>query len=539
MTKLTRWATITFLFLCALYTLWAAIFIYESSFIAIDGKRYFCLFDDAMISMRYAWNLSHGNGLVWNPGEYVEGYSNFLMVMLMAVATYFFDKIHAVLAIQVLGIFFVLGIAFYTRQIFLNLCMGLRKPIAECLSCVAVLGVFLYYPISYWSLMGMESGLLTLLLMAGFHDVLCFEHSRKDIHLYRSAILFGLAFLTRNDSIIFSMPALMYLYQRYISIHSNDGAPILKPLISSVVLLFIIIASFLCFRYFYYGELVPNTYVLRFDGTDIFSRLKNGFSFSIPFFKEVGISAVIICLGLLRSGSPAQWLVAVLPAIALLYQIFIGGDAFPYWRFITPTIPFVLLSLLNGSISLSDFIGDRSKGLPSPFRKFMDFIRPVGVILMFGGALYSLSYNFSKDILPIKIFLKEESSTNVNTALALTELTKESATVGVFWAGAIPYFSGRPAIDFLGKNDTRIARVRPDMNGGVAWFRIESVPEHNKYDLNYSIRESLPAYVQGFQWGSQDLVAVQRTFYRNVQYRGLELSFLKDSKDVLWDNIKN
>ena len=28
---------------------WAAAFIYRSSFIAIDGKRYYCLFDDAMI----------------------------------------------------------------------------------------------------------------------------------------------------------------------------------------------------------------------------------------------------------------------------------------------------------------------------------------------------------------------------------------------------------------------------------------------------------------------------------------------------------
>ena len=54
---------------------WAIKFIYSSSFIAIDHHRYYCLADDAMISMRYAWNLSHGIGLVWNPGFYVEGFS--------------------------------------------------------------------------------------------------------------------------------------------------------------------------------------------------------------------------------------------------------------------------------------------------------------------------------------------------------------------------------------------------------------------------------------------------------------------------------
>src|SRR5689334_17202234 len=38
-----------------LFTFWALAFIYHSSYIASDGRLYFNLFDDAMISMRYAW----------------------------------------------------------------------------------------------------------------------------------------------------------------------------------------------------------------------------------------------------------------------------------------------------------------------------------------------------------------------------------------------------------------------------------------------------------------------------------------------------
>jgi hypothetical protein len=70
-----------------LFTLWGAFFIYRSSFISFDGQRYFSLFDDAMVSMRYGWNLSHGLGLVWNPGENIEGYTNLLMTWFMALAT--------------------------------------------------------------------------------------------------------------------------------------------------------------------------------------------------------------------------------------------------------------------------------------------------------------------------------------------------------------------------------------------------------------------------------------------------------------------
>ena len=42
------------------------------------------IMDDAFISFRYASHLVQGHGLVWNPGERVEGYSNFLWTLLIA-----------------------------------------------------------------------------------------------------------------------------------------------------------------------------------------------------------------------------------------------------------------------------------------------------------------------------------------------------------------------------------------------------------------------------------------------------------------------
>ena len=39
--------------LALVYVLYAAFYIHNSSFV-VEGQRYYCLFDDAMISMRYA-----------------------------------------------------------------------------------------------------------------------------------------------------------------------------------------------------------------------------------------------------------------------------------------------------------------------------------------------------------------------------------------------------------------------------------------------------------------------------------------------------
>ena len=41
--------------------------------------------DDAYISWRYADNLARGLGLVWNEGERVEGYTNFLWTVILAI----------------------------------------------------------------------------------------------------------------------------------------------------------------------------------------------------------------------------------------------------------------------------------------------------------------------------------------------------------------------------------------------------------------------------------------------------------------------
>ena len=54
---------------------YATLFIIRTS-CAVEGARYFSLFDDAMIALRYARNWSDGMGLVWNEGEYVEGYTS-------------------------------------------------------------------------------------------------------------------------------------------------------------------------------------------------------------------------------------------------------------------------------------------------------------------------------------------------------------------------------------------------------------------------------------------------------------------------------
>ncbi len=66
-----------FAWIAALSAPWLALLAYLAYI-----SRFFV--DDAFISFRYARNLLEGHGLAWNPGERVEGYSNFLWILELA-----------------------------------------------------------------------------------------------------------------------------------------------------------------------------------------------------------------------------------------------------------------------------------------------------------------------------------------------------------------------------------------------------------------------------------------------------------------------
>jgi hypothetical protein len=132
---------------------------------------------------------------------------------------------------------------------------------------------------------------------------------------------------------------------------------------------------------------------------------------------------------------------------------------------------------------------------------------------------------------------------NTNTALAINKLTSPEATVGVIWAGTLPYYTDRTGVDFLGKSDPIIARLKPDLSGSVSWAGERSVPGHNKYDLNYSIVKLQPTYIQAYSWGNQTVKPWVVINYVRVEYHsalGTKTVFLrKDSPYVCWELCKN
>src|SRR5262245_60563964 len=137
-----------------------AVFILRTSF-AVTGEAYLTLIDDAMISMRYAKNLASGYGLVWNPGEApVEGFTNLGWTLFMACFHLLPISSVKIPPFIMLASLFVLLI----NSILIFKLVRILDPTSQRAPFIAAAIVAFYYPLVYWTLRGMEVGILTLFI---------------------------------------------------------------------------------------------------------------------------------------------------------------------------------------------------------------------------------------------------------------------------------------------------------------------------------------------------------------------------------------
>ena len=521
----------------ALFLLWSAAFICRSSFVAVDGRRYFCLADDAMISMRYAWNLAHGDGLAWNPGERVEGITNFLMTLLMALSTAVFSKSAACLCIQVLGALEMLVIALLGRRVADEVFRDALERKRALIRTLAFTGILAYYPLAYWSLMGMETGLAAVVSMGMILAAVRYMARPSPGKACVGAVLLGLAFLTRPDSGVLAIAA----FGLWGLLALRKDRRLWAHLLCAGAVYAIFVGGLTAFRLGYYGEVVPNTYTLKMTGMPLAERLRNGLAFTGPFLMESWVLLAVACVEVLCRFRREKLLLLTCIGGAVAYQVWTGGDAWTHWRMPASVIPLAIILFAGGAVGFASALLE-SQALRRyllerpimPERRALEWVACLGVLL----AMIWVNARFGPEIaLVARPAGAAGNYNNVNSAIALQELTTDEARVGVVWAGTIPYHTERRAVDLLGKNDKHIARLAADVSGDVGWRGMNSVPGHNKYDLDYSIKELKPDYVQRLRWGGQDITEWGRSHYVEVTWQGVKLLLLRSSAHVQWEKL--
>lgn len=205
--------------------------------------------EDAFITYRYARNFALGNGLVYNPGEYVEGYSNLFWLLLVAPFEWLGVRLHV--AGRVLSTCFFAGVVVAGWWAGRRLVpAGAPAWVAWWLPVAIALEPFLHYhddrgleTVPYAALIG---GALLVMGAGG--------------SLYLVAGLSALVVWTRPEGILFPMALVPALWWR---LREEDGG---KATVKALSLAAVPVGAFLLqflFRRWYYGEWVPNTVIAK------------------------------------------------------------------------------------------------------------------------------------------------------------------------------------------------------------------------------------------------------------------------------------
>lgn len=430
-----------------LIVLWLPIILWGRSTV-IDGTRYWWLDDDALISMRYARNLANGAGLVWNPGERVEGYTNFLWTLVMAgVHALPIDLPHTSLVVLLISLALSAATLPWVARL-TRLLGGAAGAVA-----VALLAFVLNDNIAAWNTTGGETALLGLLLTVGVCRVL--EEARTRRPRAATYLLLGAVALVRADGLVLAGLA--------------AGAALLltadrrRVLAFSLLMLSLPLAHEI-WRIMYYGDVLPNTAYLKVLNWD--RRLSAGVQDGLKFALGYGPWLLAAAIGAARPRSSERLAVLGIAVGQLAWVVFIGGDAFPGNRFLVPVLPLVLAAGLTGWEQIADRMTLRAAGLIAGLALLPLMVPGYFNVFVSGGG-----YN----------------ADNLRVGLWLRAHYPPEAVVADAAAGSVPYFSGLGAVDLLGKSDPVIAR-----EAAVAG---NTRPGHNKYDYEYSLGVRRPDLV--------------------------------------------
>lgn len=414
--------------------------------------------DDAYITLRYAKNCIAGLGMVWNGGEYVQGYTNFLHLALISLLGLFnIDLVRASQLVGVISLIGLLGVMLLFQRV-------LKGEARMSFGHLPAILVITSVPMLVWTVGGLEGTLFSLLVAIGSLLLLVAVDSPKGYRFYiASGLAFGFGFLTRPDGVVFIAVSLAWLL--WLSRKEKSGG--FRNLMAYAVGVAIIVIPYVAWQVTYYGDVVPNTFYAKM-GAPLSIRLISGIIYLGRFALHPPFLPILVICSLAYTFSKGLWCskltyLALSVAAYVLFVLQAGGDHMPTFRLLLPVVPLMSVIL---AIALSRSFDPNSK-------------TAVGCITLAIILLTSLQVFDNK--LNVR---REDPASFVGTIVGkyIATAWPAGSLVALNTAGSTPYFAERLRfIDMLGLNDPVIAQRK------IVKLELEMqrIPGHLKGDGAY------------------------------------------------------
>jgi len=290
--------------------------------------------DDAFILFRYASNLLAGNGLVFNPGEWVEGYTCPLwVVILTGLGAVGLDM---VVWAKVLGL--LLAVATVWAIFVIGKTMAADDD-PWWLALIAPLILASNPTFSSFATSGLETSLFTFLLTAATAGhVMSLRRNRFPVWLSFGYVLLT---LTRPEgAMVFGI---VWLLSWVVAGNMSSG---FKRMLPSLVVYAVPMAAITAWRWTTYGYPFPNPVYSK-----IFldrQSLQYGLDYLWQFLTEYGWFGGLLAVAAVPAvvPSPKRTVYRSLGVLFLVYSLYIlaiGGDVLKGLRFFAPILPIFAL----------------------------------------------------------------------------------------------------------------------------------------------------------------------------------------------------
>ena len=487
------------------------------------SKTFDFIQDDSFITFRYVKNFTEGNGLVFNIGERVEGYTCFLWVIVLAgVKSLGFNFISAS---QVLGIISSMITLLFTYLISSKIFpkdKGAAFNLVFSLAAVTLLasnGSF-----AYWAVSGMETGLFGCLVTLGIYLYLRELKDGSD-SIPLSSLAFLFASLTRPEGNLIFAVTVAHRIIYTLKFKKADITAQANKLTSrnNIIWLAIYIIPalvFMAWRYSYYGYLLPNTFYAK-TGSSL-EYYSAGLDYTWTFLKSYGFYGLFLLIALYTLTSKERFYsylyLVMIFVVFTLYVIFVGGDVLRPNRFFVPMMPVFFILVQEGLAMLTELFDKKRE---------MALGAIIGIAFTAGFSYYT----YSKEAEVIKGYADLEKGLVEKMKITGTWLkTKQQQagkplTVAATTIGAISYYSEVILVDMLGLTDKEVAhnpKPIPEISSkDVGWrernYNVEYIMSRKPDFIYFSTGIKPSAYAERGLFTSDEFMKYYYPFYFTIK----------------------
>jgi len=398
--------------------------------------------DDAFITFSYSKNLALGNGPVYSHGVVVEGYSNFLWMVIVALPLFITRGAAPVAGARIMGAPFVLLLGWAVYRLARS--CGLSRPVAA----LCVLLISFNTDLVFTYLSGLETLPYTALVALAFAAA---ARSFWDARWHKWAAWAGLAVaLMRIDGFVPFGFLLGWMFMRALVRRDPRG---LRQFLRSYGPPAAVYLLWFAWRWQYYGLILPSTYYAKERISDLLPM--QGIEYVLREVKLEWLwSGLVAWLWLLWRRRSIAALAGSFVVLHLIYVVRVGGDWMGLGRFVLPVIP-LLVSLFVVAVADLTRAAFRSR---SPLRWFVP-AAALAVMCMMAARMDRRFLN--NDIEKEKIVLTEGMTTSVSGYLRMVEFLQKVVPPGgrlvTDYGGVFAYFTDGAVIEMWGLANAAIA----------------------------------------------------------------------------------